>query len=245
MLTLHTWSTQNARKISVMLEECELDYQIVPVDIVANEQFSEQFRRLNPNSKIPVLVDSDVTAHSAEPVAIFESGAILLYLAEKTGRFLSTRAAERARTISWVFWQTSGVGPVFGNFSHFASAMAKDRSSLNSYLAKTGAPEPVHYAIERFAKESFRLLDVLNKELAGNEFIAGELSIADFATYPWVESAWHAFKLFNPKLASDFSHVARWMATLAERDGIRRGMEKLAWDVDLYRLANANLQNRG
>lgn len=231
MLTLHTWSTQNARKIAIMLEECGLDCQITPVNILTNEQFSERFRGLNPNSKIPVLVDTEVRTNTGEAVSVFESGAILLYLAEKTGRFLPRQAAERARTISWVFWQTSGMGPAFGNFSHFASAMVQDRSLLNAYLAKTGAPEPVHYAIERFTKESFRLLGVLNSELSSREFIAGELSIADFATYPWVESAWQGFRLFNPNLTSDYGNIVRWMATLAEREGVRRGMEKLAWDV--------------
>jgi GST-like protein len=233
MLTLHTWATQNARKISVMLEECGLEYRIVPVDIMNGEQFAEPFKRLNPNCKIPVLVDSDLCSPSGEPVAIFETGAILLHLAEKTGRFLSRHPAERARTISWLFWQTSAVGPVFGNFSHFASAMAKDRSRLNAYLAKTGAPEPVHYAIERFARESFRLLGVLNQALAEREFIAGELSIADFATYPWVESAWTGFALLNPNLSSDCHHVERWMATLAEREALRRGMARLAWGAKL------------
>lgn len=233
MLTLHTWPTQNARKISVMLEECDLDYEIVPVDIGNNEQFSESFKRHNPNCKIPVLVDSDVMTNTGEATAIFESGAILLYLAEKTGRFLPEKPAERAHTISWLFWQTSGMGPTFGNFTHFASAMAKDRSMLNAYLAKTGAPEPIQYAIERFTKESFRLLGVLNNELANKEFIIGEPSIADFAAYPWVESAWHGLQLLNPQLTSDYKHIARWMGRLAERDAVKRGMEKLAWGVKL------------
>lgn len=233
MLTLYTWPTQNARKISVMLEECGLDYRILPVDIQNNQQFAPEFRRLNPNSKIPVLVDSDLTQDSGQPAAIFETGAILLYLAEKTGRFLPHQPAARMQVISWLFWQTSGMGPAFGNFSHFASAMVKDKSLLNAYLAKTGAPEPVQYAIERFAKESFRLLGVLNGQLATQEFIAGELSIADFASYPWIESAWSGFRMLNPNLGQDFSHVERWMATLAERDGVKRGMARLAWGVQL------------
>jgi len=233
MLSLYTWATQNARKISVMLEECDLAYQIVPVDIMNNEQFSEPFTRLNPNNKIPVLVDSDLSSSSGEPGAIFETGAILLYLAEKTGRFLPQHSAARARVLSWLFWQTSGLGPNFGNFAHFASATVKDRSRLNAYLDKTGAREPALYAIERFAKESLRLLAVLNRELEDKEFIAGELSIADFATYPWVESAWQGFKLLNPNLSSEFGHIERWMVTLAEREAVKRGMEKLAWGVNL------------
>lgn len=233
MLTLYTWSTQNARKISVMLEECGLDYKIAPVNILKDEQFSESFLRINPNNKIPVLVDDEVLDSAGQPVAIFETGAILLYLAEKTGRFLSQQPGDRVRTLSWLFWQTSGMGPVFGNFAHFASAMVKDKSLLNVYLAKSGANEPVPYAIERFAKESFRLLSVLNQQLSNQDFIMGELSIADFASYPWVESAWSGFKMLRPNIEADFAHVARWMATLAQREALQRGMKKLAWGVEL------------
>ena len=233
MLTLYTWSTQNARKISVMLEECALDYRIAPVNILKDEQFVESFKKLNPNSKIPVLVDTDLCDSAGQPVAIFETGAILLYLAEKTGLFLPEHPADRARTLSWLFWQVSGVGPTFGNFSHFASATVKDKSLLNVYLAKSGAREPVPYAIERFAKESFRLLGVLNQQLSTQDFIAGELTIADFATYPWVESAWPGFKLLHSNLEADFAHVARWMAALAKREALQRGMAALAWGVQL------------
>ena len=233
MLNLYTWSTQNARKISVMLEECELDYKIVPVNILKDEQFGKSFKQLNPNSKIPVLIDTDLCDNAGQPIAIFETGAILIYLAEKTGRFLPQNPCDRARTLSWLFWQTSGVGPAFGNFAHFASAAVKDKSLLNSYLAKSGAREPVQYAIERFAKESFRLLSVLNKQLSNQDFIAGELSIADFATYPWVESAWQGFKLLQPNLEADLEHVTRWMADLSRREALQRGMKILAWEVQL------------
>lgn len=233
MLTLYTWSTQNARKISIMLEECGLSYRIAPVNILKDEQFSESFRRLNPNSKIPVLVDEELCDETGQPVAIFETGAILLYLAEKTGRFLPSHLAQRAKTLSWLFWQTSGVGPVFGNFAHFVAATVKDKSKLNVYLAKSGAREPAQYAIERFAKESLRLLGVLNQQLSTQDFIAGELSIADFATYAWVESAWPGFAQLNPTLESDFAHVKRWMMALEKREALQRGMAALAWGVEL------------
>lgn len=233
MLTLYTWSTQNARKISIMLEECALDYKITSVNILKDEQFSASFHHLNPNNKIPVLVDTDLCDSAGEPVAIFETGAILLYLAEKTGQFLSKHPAERTRTLNWLFWQTSGMGPVFGNFAHFASAMVKDKALLNAYLAKSGANEPVPYAIERFAKESFRLLGVLNQQLSVQDFIVGELSIADFAAYPWVESAWSGFKMLRPNIETDYEYVARWMADLSKREALQRGMVKLAWGVEL------------
>lgn len=216
-----------------MLEECGLAYRIAPVNILKDEQFSADFRQLNPNGKIPVLVDEDVRDSAGQPVAIFETGAILLHLAEKTGRFLPGQPAERARTLSWLFWQTSGVGPVFGNFAHFAAAAVRDKSQLNPYLTQSGAREPVQYAIERFARESLRLLGVLNQQLAAQEYIAGELSIADFATYAWVESAWAGFKQLHPGLEADFAHVARWLDTLGQREALQRGMAKLAWGVAL------------
>lgn len=231
MLKLYTWSTQNARKISVMLEECELAYEVVPVDIMNDAQFSEAFKRLNPNSKIPVLVDLDLRDASGEPVAIFETGAILLYLAEKAGRFLPSAPADRVKVMSWLFWQCSGVGPVFGNFAHFASALAPDRNQLNGFLAKTGASQPLAYPIERFSQESYRLLGVLDQQLSRQPFVAGDLSIADFAAYPWVESAWSGLKMLNPARMAQYAHVARWMATLAERPGVQRGMARLAWGV--------------
>ena len=233
MLTLYTWSTQNARKISIMLEESALDYKIAAVNILKDEHFSEAFNHLNPNKKIPVLVDTDMCDSKGEPIAIFETGAILLYLAEKSGRFLPKHPAERVQTLSWLFWQTSGMGPTFGNFAHFASAMVKDKALLNAYLAKSGANEPVPYAIDRFAKESLRLLGVLNQQLSNRDFIIGELSIADFAAYPWVESAWSGFKMIHPNIEADFMHITRWMETLGKREAVQRGMAMLAWGVEL------------
>lgn len=233
MLRLLTWSTQNARKISIMLEECEYEYTIEPINIEKQEQFNSEFKALNPNSKIPVLLDSDLIDEHRNPEPIFETGAILLYLAEKSGQFLSKEPAQRARVIKWLFWQTSGLGPAFGNFSHFASALAKDESYLNNYLAQTRAKEANFQAIERFSKESFRLLGVLNKVLSDRDFIAGDLSIADFASYPWIESAWAGLKALNNNLEKDFPHVASWMQRLQERPGVQKGMNKLAWGTDL------------
>ncbi|MCG8609098.1 MAG: glutathione binding-like protein, partial [Pseudomonadales bacterium] len=164
---------------------------------------------------------------------IFETGAILLYLAEKSGKFLPKNSAQRARVIKWLFWQTSGLGPVFGNFSHFASALAKDASYLNNYLVQTRAKEANFQAIERFSKESFRLLGVLNNVLSDSDYIAGDLSIADFASYPWIESAWAGLKALNNNLETDFQHVANWMQKLQARPGVQKGMSKLAWGKDL------------
>ncbi|ARU56819.1 glutathione-S-transferase [Oleiphilus messinensis] len=233
MLRLLTWSTQNARKISIMLEECESDYTIAPINIEKQEQFNAEFKALNPNSKIPVLLDTDLIDEHGNPEPIFETGAILLYLAEKSGQFLPEEPAQRARVIKWLFWQTSGLGPVFGNFSHFASALAKDASYLNNYLVQTRAKEANFQAIERFSKESFRLLGVLNNILSDSDYIAGDLSIADFASYPWIESAWAGLKALNNNLETDFQHVANWMQKLQARPGVQKGMSKLAWGKDL------------
>ncbi len=233
MLKLLTWSTQNARKISIMLEECESAYTIEPINIEKQEQFHVEFRTLNPNSKIPVLLDSDLVDEHGNLEPIFETGAILLYLAEKNGKFLPKESAQRARVIKWLFWQTSGLGPVFGNFSHFASALAKDESYLNNYLVQTRAKEANFQAIERFSKESFRLLGVLNSVLSDSDYVAGELSIADFASYPWIESAWAGLKALNNNLERDFQHVANWMQKLQQRPGVQEGMSKLAWVRDL------------
>ncbi len=233
MLTLHAWTTQNARKITIMLEECGLPYQISPVDILKDEQFLPQFLRLNPNAKIPVLVDADVRGADGEPLAIFETGAILLYLAEKSGKFLSTHPGQRAHTLSWLFWQTSGIGPAFGNLAHFASANVQDRTRLNGFLEKTGAREPIQYAVQRFARESLRLLGVLEEALVNRPYVAGELSIADFALYPWVESGWPGFQSLCPTLSRDFARVERWMDRLKQREALSRGMDRLAWGAPL------------
>jgi len=233
MLKLFTWPTQNARKISIMLEECNFDYEIHAINIEKDEQHQASFKALNPNCKIPVLLDTDLTDDLGNIEAIFETGAILIYLAEKSGQFLSHDPALRIRTLKWLFWQTSGLGPNLGNFSHYASALAKDEKQLNNFLAKTRAKDPNMQAIERFRKESMRLLAVLNNGLKDNDYIAGELSIADFACYPWIESAWQGLKMFDPELPIKFKSIHNWKTRLAQRPGLKLGMEKLAWGVEI------------
>lgn len=234
MLNLYTWSTQNARKISIMLQECDLNYKITPINIEKNEQHTFDFKALNPNSKVPVLLDSDLLDEQGQPMPIFETGAILLYLAEKTGRFIPSLLAQRYNVIKWLFWQTSNLGPVFGNFSHFASALVQDKTKLNPYLAQTKAKEPNRYAIERFTKESFRLLGVLESVLSETAYIAGEqISIADFACYPWIESAWSGLSQINPNLQQEYLHLSSWMLKMADRPGVKAGMDQLSWGADL------------
>jgi GST-like protein len=230
MIDLYTWNTQNARKVSIMLEECELPYRIQPVNLVENQQKSPSFLAINPNGRIPVLIDPDGLDGR---VVVGESGAILFYIAEKTGRFLPPSGPDRYRVMQWLMWQMSGVGPTFGNLSHFVAASNPDGPLVNAYLRKTMAPELYSYPIKRFSEEALRLVSVLENVLEGQEYMVGELSIADFATYAWFESIWPGFRARQPSIDEDCPNTAAWMARLAARPGLQRGMECLAWGVDL------------
>lgn len=229
MLKLITWRTQNARKISIMLAACELEYEIQWLNLEENAQHQADFLVLNPNGKIPVLIDSDLINEQAQPEPIFESAAILLYLAEKSGHFLSNNAVQRAITLKWLFWQAANLGPILGDFSHFIAASVKDTKHLNAYLLKTRASKIDEYAITRFSNESLRLLGVLNVQLNNKDFIATHVSIADFACYPWLESAWLGLQSIHPNLNTQFKNVKEWMDRMKKVDGVKEGMEKLAW----------------
>jgi GST-like protein len=201
VIDLYTWSTPNGRKVSIMLEECALPYVVHPINITKGEQFAPDYVRLNPNSKIPTIVDAD--GPDGRPITIFESGAILIYLAEKAGRFLPHAARARFDVLQWLMFQMGGVGPMFGQAHHFYRA----------------APEPVPYAIERYAKETRRLYGVLDARLTEAEFLAGAYSIADIATYPWVaRHEWHKVNL------ADFRGVKRWYDTIGARPAVAKGM---------------------
>ena len=201
MITLYTWGTPNGRKVSIMLEECALPYRVEAVDITQKQQFRSEFVAINPNSKIPAIVDAD--GPGGQPFALFESGAILLYLAEKTGQFLSADARGRYAAIQWLMFQMGGVGPMFGQTHHFLRY----------------APEPVPYAIGRYRTETARLYGVLNHRLGEADYLAGEYSVADIATYPWVaRHEWHDVAL------TDYPNVARWYASIGERPAVQRGM---------------------
>ncbi len=178
MIDLYTWSTPNGRKVSIMLEELALPYEVHPIDIGKGDQFKPEFVALCPNSKIPAIVDSE--GPDGKPYALFESGAILLYLADKTGRLLPRDKSQRFDSIQWLMFQMGGVGPMFGQVHHFLRA----------------APSPVAYAIERYSKEARRLYGVMDKHLAVREWLGAEYSVADIATYPWVaRHEWHKVEL--------------------------------------------------
>jgi GST-like protein len=202
LIDLYTWSTPNGRKVSIMLEELALAYNVHPIDIGKGDQFEAGFVAISPNSKIPAIVDNE--GPEGKPFSLFESGAILLYLADKTGRFLPQKKTERFQAIQWLMFQMGGVGPMFGQVHHFLRA----------------APEPVPYAIERYSKETRRLYGVMDKHLAGHAWLASGYSVADIATYPWVaRHEWHKVDL------ADFPNVKRWYDVISDRPAVQRGMK--------------------
>ncbi len=201
MIDLYTWGTPNGRKVSIMLEECGLAYRVHKVDIGKGEQFREEFVAINPNSKIPAIVDYG--GPDGRAMKLFESGAILVYLAAKTGQFLPQAVRGKYDALQWLMFQMGGVGPMFGQVHHFVRA----------------AKEPVPYAIERYSGETRRLYGVLNRRLSHAAFLAREYSIADIATYPWVaRHEWHRVPL------ADFPNVKRWFDTISARPAVARGM---------------------
>lgn len=203
MIELHAWPTPNAHKVSILLEELEMPYTVIPVDIGNGGQFDPAFLKISPNNRMPAIVD---TAAQGGPLAIFESGAILIYLAEKGGRFLPADPHGRFAVLQWVMWQMAGLGPMFGQAFHF----------------RHYAPEHLPYAVERYAREAERLLGVLDRQLAGKEFIAEDYSIADMACYSWT--------LIGGMLGLEmtaFPAVAAWQARMAARPAVARGMALL------------------
>jgi len=195
MIDLHYWPTPNGHKITLFLEEAGLDYAIKPVNIGAGEQFQPDFLKIAPNNRMPAIVDRD-PADGGEPIAIFESGAILLYLADKIGRFVGNDLRSRTETIQWLMWQMGGLGPMAGQNGHFSIY----------------APEKIDYAINRYVNETNRLYGVLNRRLEGRDFIAGAYSIADMACYPWIVP--HEAHKQN---LDDFPHLKRWFEAVQAR----------------------------
>lgn len=200
MIELHYWTTPNGHKISIFLEEAGLPYKIVPVNIRAGDQFKPEFLRISPNNRIPAIVDPE-PAGGGEPISVFESGAILLYLAEKTGKFLPSDLRERFGILQWLFWQMGGLGPMAGQNHHFSQY----------------APEKIPYAIERYQNETNRLYGVLDRRLSGRDFIGLEYSIADMAAYPWVVP----YERQGQKL-EDFPNLKRWFERIRERPAVQR-----------------------
>jgi GST-like protein len=206
MIDLYYWATPNGHKITMFLEETGLKYRILPVDIGKGDQFKPEFLRIAPNNRIPAIVDNEPVG-GGTPISLFESGAILLYLAEKTGKFLPKDLRGRAEVSQWLFWQMGNLGPMAGQNGHF-----------NNY-----APEKISYAIERYTNETGRLYGVLNRRLADREFIAGEYSIADMACYPWIVPHER-----HKQTIGNFPNLKRWFETIAARPATLRAYQGVA-----------------
>ncbi len=198
MIDLYTWSTPNGRKVSIMLEECGLEYRAHAVNITKDEQFKPDFLKISPNNRIPAIIDGD------NGRSLFESGAILLYLAEKTGKFWPQDPDRRWQTVEWLMWQMGGIGPMIGQVHHF--------------VRNNKGKSP--YAEERYVKETHRLYGVLDKRLAEHAYVAGVYSIADMAIWPWISRfEWHTVDL------NQYANVARWYKAIAARPAVARGYD--------------------
>ncbi|MBM4264270.1 MAG: glutathione S-transferase family protein [Deltaproteobacteria bacterium] len=201
MIQLYTWGTPNGKKVSIMLEETGLPYEVHAINIGQGDQLKPEYLAINPNNKIPAIIDSD--GPGGKPLKLFESGAILIYLADKSGKLWPADMARRYEVVQWLMFQMGGVGPMFGQANYFYRLEPKNPG-----------------AIERFYKEAIRLYNVLDKELGQREYLAGEYSIADIATYPWVgRHEGHNVKL------EEFSNVKRWFDQIGKRPAVQRGME--------------------
>jgi GST-like protein len=203
VIDLHYWPTPNGHKITIFLEETGLPYEIFPVNISKGDQFKPEFLKIGPNNRMPAIVDHE-PAEPGAPVSVFESGAILLYLAEKTGKFLAKDLRGRFEAVQWLFWQMGGLGPMAGQNHHFTIY----------------APEKLPYAIDRYVNETSRLYAVLDRRLADREFVAGPYSIADMACYPWIRP----YQRQGQKL-EDFPNLKRWFETIQERPAVKRAYE--------------------
>ena len=206
MIDVYSWPTPNGHKVHIMLEECGLPYRVHGVDIGAGDQFNPDFLSISPNNKIPAIVDAH--GPDGKPISLFESGAILVYLAGKSGKFLGNTDREKFNTLQWLMFQMGGVGPMLGQAHHF----------------RIYAPEKIEYAVNRYTNEAKRLYGVIDKQLSQHRFLAGnEYTIADIATFPWIRS----WKNQGVEL-SDFPNLKTWFDGIAERPAVKRGVEVLA-----------------
>jgi len=199
VIDLYTWATPNGRKLSIMLEECGLEYNVHPVNISKGEQFEPDFLKISPNNKIPAIVDNDNNS-----LSIFESGAILVYLAEKTGKLVPAEEPARSQTMAWLMFQVGGLGPMLGQFVFFTKY----------------ADEKIPFAIKRYETEAYRILGVVEKALSENEYLAGEYSIADISTYPWLNAAFKMMGLDSSK----YPKTMEWLKKVGSRPAVQKGM---------------------
>ena len=205
MLDLYVWPTPNGYKISILLEELGVPYNVIPVNIQAGEQFEPDFLKISPNNRMPAIVDHEGPGNA--PISIFESGAIMMYLAEKHGKFLPIDVRPRYKVVEWLMFQMAGVGPMLGQAHHF----------------RQYAPEPIPYAVDRYTKEAGRLYGVIDRRLGEVPYLAGEYSIADMAVFPWLRS----YERQGQKL-EDFPNLKAWFEGIAEREAVKKGLELLS-----------------
>jgi len=205
MIDLYTWPTPNGFKVSIMLEEIGLPYTVIPIDITAGDQFDPAYLALNPNNKMPTIVDHD--GPDGRPYTVFESGAILMYLAEKSGAFMPSDVAGRYLVVQWLMFQMGGLGPMLGQAHHF----------------RTYAPEPIPYAVERYTNEAARLYGVMDRRLGEVEYLAGDYSIADMASFPWIRP----YKR-QGQVLDEYPNLKRWFDAIDTRPAVKRGLEVLA-----------------
>lgn len=205
MIDLYYWPTPNGHKITIFLEETGTPYKVVPVNIRKGEQFEPSFLKISPNNRMPAIVDSE--GPGGQPIALFESGAILLYLGEKTGKLMPSEMRARYKVIEWLMFQMAGIGPMMGQAGHFRNA----------------APEKLPYAIDRYTNESRRLWGVMDKRLSEAEYLGGAYSIADIANYPWVRIAQR-----EPEQLESLPHLRRWLDALGSREAVKRGLAVMA-----------------
>jgi GSH-dependent disulfide-bond oxidoreductase len=206
-IELYTANTPNGQKPAIMLEEIGLPYQIFPIDIAKGEQHTASFQAINPNGKIPAIVDRDIEGDQR----VFESGAILIYLAEKTGKLLPTQGRNRSEALAWTFWQVGGLGPMIGQWGHFSHA----------------APEKIPYAINRYLDESVRLLNVLNQHLTDREFITDDYSIADIMNYTWASGGLSFMRSANADKVEHLTALDRWVNAIGDRPAVQKGLAVL------------------
>ncbi|MBE9077540.1 glutathione S-transferase N-terminal domain-containing protein [Romeria aff. gracilis LEGE 07310] len=204
MIDLYYWTTPNGHKITIFLEEAEIPYTIHPINIGEGDQFQPEFLKISPNNRIPAIADNE-PVDGGEPISVFESGAILEYLAEKTGKLLPLEIRDRYEALQWLYWQMGGLGPMLGQNHHFSKY----------------APEKIPYAIERYVKETSRLYGVLDKRLADREYAAGDYSIADIACYPWIVP----YEAQGQNL-DDFPNLKRWFEAIQARPAVQRAYAK-------------------
>ncbi len=226
MIDLYSWPAPNGHKVQILVEELEIAYRLVPINITTGAQHEESFRAINPNGRIPAIVDHEPAGGGA-PFTVFESGAVMLYLAQKQGRFLPDDPRRRSEVIQWLFWQVGGLGPMMGQAQHFFRY----------------APEPVPYGIARYQNETRRLLDVLDDRLEGREYLCDTYSIADMACFPWIR----VHKLTGVSL-DEFPRVQAWYGRVRSRPAVGRGVNLLreSWvDISASAEAKKNLFERG